>query len=30
MFSSRKMPLSITNDKNFSLLCLEVCRSISN
>ena len=28
MFSSRKMPLSISNDKNFSLLCLEICRSI--
>jgi len=26
MFSSRKQPLSISNEKNFSLLCLEICK----
>ena len=28
MFSSRKMPLSITKDLNFTLLCEEICRTI--
>ena len=26
MLSSRKQPLSISNEKNFSLLCLEICK----
>ena len=28
MFSSRKMPLSITKDLNFTLLCEEICKTI--